>query len=81
VGLFSGGPLKAEAVAVGIVEPELLHAVRCDLWLVQVQAVGAQVLVSGVEIFAPEEEAGIAVSSDVSGIRSRRALVGLISGY
>jgi hypothetical protein len=39
------------------------------------------VLVSGVEIFAPEEEAGIAVSSDVSGIRSRRALVGLISGY
>jgi hypothetical protein len=38
------------------------------------------VVVSGVEILAPEEQAGIAVRSNVSGIRSRRALGGLVSG-
>ena len=78
--LLIGGPLKAEAVAVGVVEVQLLHTIRCDLRLFGVDATGAKVLVSGVQIFAAEIQAGVVVGSGPRGLGRRGTLVRLVRG-
>src|SRR5687768_7000570 len=71
-------PLEAERVAVGVEAIELLHAVRRDFGLLDVEPFGTQVPVRGVDIGAANEEDRVGVDPRARGVRCRRAIVGLV---
>lgn len=74
------GPLEAESVAVRIGERQLLHAVRRDFRLSQIDALFTQLFVCGVQVFAAEKQAGISVAGNPRRIGHRGAPIFLVRG-
>jgi hypothetical protein len=54
--------LKAKTVAIRVFEPQLPHAIRSNLRLLQIDSMREKMLVSSVEILAAEEQAGVLMS-------------------
>jgi hypothetical protein len=75
-----GGPLEAQTVAVGIGDVQLLHAVRRDGRLFYTEAMGAEMPVSAVQIFATEEETSVVMRGYTSRIGGGWALVLFVGG-
>jgi len=60
--------LEAQAVAIGIGDVQLLHAVRRDGWLFRAEAMRAEMSISAVQIFATDKETCIVMRGYASGI-------------
>ena len=78
--MLVGRPLKAQAVAIGIGDGQLPHAVRTHHRLVHLEAMRAEQPVRPVQILATEVQPGIGVCGYAGGVGSRRPLAVLVRG-
>src|ERR1700720_888791 len=73
-------PLKTEAIAIGILQTQLLHTVVSDDWLLHIKACEPKMRIRGVQGPTAEVERGIAMSVDPGGIWIWRSFAPFVQG-
>src|ERR1700752_2326347 len=73
-------PLKAQAVPVRIGQGQLLHSVRGDPGLFDVEPFVAEMTIGAVHVRAPEEETCVRVAAEAARLRHRRTKFRLVGG-